>query len=420
MSLFPTMVRIRLHFEAPVIENVAGELLDELSRADLGVKSGMKVGIAVGSRGIANLSLMVKTLVSFLRQKSAEPVIIPAMGSHGGATAEGQKQVLASYGITEEYVQAPIASSMETVCLGYVRHDIPVYFDRIAASLDGIILLNRVKPHTDFHATYESGLVKQMVIGLGNHRGAQLVHSYGVLGLQELIPEMGALILARAPILGGVAVVENAKDQTAIIKVLTGEEILREEPGLLEKARQLMPRLPVSDIDLLVVEEMGKNISGVGMDPNITGRMGIRLNRQPEHPTIRRIVCLDLTPESHGNALGVGLADVIPSRLADKIDYKVTYANVITSTFLERGFIPIVQPSDQAAMETALRCAGRKVSAENARIVQIKNTLELTEMFISRPLIGHIDSRCRWEKLEEFDYAFSPEGELLNRLGAGA
>jgi len=420
MSLFPTMVRIRLDFEAPVIENIAGELLDQLSRAPLPIQAGDRIGIAVGSRGIANLSLMVKTLVSFLHEKGAEPVIIPAMGSHGGATAEGQIAVLASYGVTETNVGAPILSSMETVCLGHVRGDIPVYFDRVAASLDGIILMNRVKPHTDFHAPYESGLVKQMVIGLGNHLGAQLVHSYGLLGLQELIPEMGALILTKAPILGGVAVLENAKDQTAVIKVLAREEILPEEPGLLEKARQLLPRLPVSDIDLLIVEEMGKNISGVGMDPNITGRMGIRLNRQPEHPLIRRIVCLDLTPESHGNALGVGLADVIPSRLADKIDYRVTYANVITSTFLERGFVPIVQPSDRAAIEVALQCAGRKISADDARIVQIKNTLELTEMFISKPLIDQMDPHCTWEKLEEFDYVFSPEGELLSRLGSGA
>lgn len=416
MSFFPKMVRIRLHFEAPEIANVADELAKQLAGTDIQLKPGDRIGIGVGSRGIAGIKTMVQTVVAFTRQKGAEPFIVPAMGSHGGATPEGQKEVLASYGITEENVQAPIISSMDTVTLGHIRDDIPVYFDEFAASLDGIILLNRIKPHTDFHATYESGLVKQMVIGFGNHEGAQLVHSYGLLGLEELIPEMAELVLQKAPILAGIAILENAMDKTAEIKVLTKDEIMGQEPGLLQKARRLMPRLPLSELDLLVVEEMGKNISGVGMDSNITGRMGIRFSRQEEEPFIRRIVCLDLTPESHGNALGVGLADVITSRLYDKIDYQVTYANVITTTFLERGYIPIVQPTDQAAMELGLKSIGRKIDPAGAKMIQIKNTLELTEMFVSEAVLEEMEPGFDWEELERFEYAFSPEGDLLSRV----
>lgn len=416
MSLFPKMLRIRLNFDAPEIENVSDELMKQLTGAEIPVKEGDRIGIGVGSRGIAGLQTMVKTVVEFLRQKGAEPCIVPAMGSHGGANAEGQKEVLASYGVTEEALQVPVLSSMETVILGHIRDDIPVYFDRLAASLDGIILLNRVKPHTDFHATYESGLVKQMVIGLGNHDGAQLVHSYGLMGLEELIPEMGEVILQKAPILAGVAILENAMDKTAEIKVLKKDEILSQEPELLQKARNLMPRLPVSDLDVLVVEEMGKNISGVGMDSNITGRIGFRLSKEEADPLVRRIVCLDLTPESHGNALGVGLADVITSRLAEKINYEITYANVITSGFLERGFVPITQPNDQAAIELALKTSGRKLSAADAKVIQIKNTLELTEMFISEPLLKDIVPGSDWEELERFEYAFSPDGDLLSRV----
>lgn len=416
MSFFPKMVRIRLHFDAPEMENVSDELMKQLANTEIQVKQGERIGIGVGSRGIACIQTMVQTVVEFLRQKGAQPFIVAAMGSHGGATPEGQKQVLASYGITEESVQAPIITDMDTVILGHVRGDIPVYFDRFAASLDGIILLNRIKPHTDFHATYESGLVKQMVVGFGNHDGAQLVHSYGLLGLEKLIPEMAELILQKVPILAGIAILENAMDKTAEIKVLTKDEIMGQEPGLLQKARRWMPRLPVSELDLLVVEEMGKNISGVGMDSNITGRMGIRFSRQEEDPFIRRVVCLDLTPESHGNALGVGLADVITSRLYDKIDYQVTYANVITTTFLERGYIPIVQPTDQAAMELGLKAIGRKIDPADAKMIQIKNTLELTEMFVSEAVLEEMEPGFDWEELERFEYVFSPEGDLLSRV----
>lgn len=416
MSLFPKMARIRLHFEAPEIQNVSDELMKQLAGTGIRVKPGDRIGIGVGSRGIADIKTMVETVVGFMRQQGAEPFIVTAMGSHGGATPEGQKEVLASYGITEEALQVPIISSMDTVILGHIKGDIPVYFDRFAASLDGIILLNRIKPHTDFHATYESGLVKQMVVGLGNHEGAQLVHSYGLMGLKELIPEMAELILQQVPILAGIAVLENAMDKTAGIKVLTKDEIMRQEPELLQKARKLMPRLPAAELDLLVVEEMGKNISGVGMDSNITGRMGIRFSRQEEDPFIRRIVCLDLTPESHGNALGVGLADVITARLYNKIDYTVTYANVITTTFLERGYIPIVQPTDQAAMELGLKSTGRKINPRDAKIIQIKNTLELTEMFVSEAVLADIGPGIDWEELERFEYTFSPEGDLLNHV----
>lgn len=416
MSIFPRMAKIKLRFETPEISDVCGELLKQLQNNSIEIKKDSRIGIAVGSRGIHKIHEMVRVVIKFLQEKGAQPIIIPAMGSHGGATAAGQKEVLAGYGISEEEMGVPVQASMETICVGYINKNIPVYFDKVASEMDGIILMNRVKPHTDYHAEYESGLMKQMAIGLGNHKGAQNIHSYGIYGLQKLIPESACLILEKMPVIMGIAIVENANDRTAEIHVLNAKEIPEKEPELLKKAKELMPYIPFTDIDLLVVEETGKNISGVGIDPNITGRTFIRFGKDEGHINLRRIVCLDLTPESHGNALGIGIVDVIPRRLYDKVDFEVTYANVITSGFLERGFTPIVQENDYKAMEVALQCCGRKITPENARILQIKNTLQFEEMFVSVPLLKEIRCDMSWEKVEEFSYQFSGDGELLNLL----
>ncbi|WP_366924420.1 lactate racemase domain-containing protein [Metallumcola ferriviriculae] len=415
MSIFPKMVKVKLHYKTPELDDISAELKRQLQESTVNIKSGAKIGIAVGSRGIYKTHEFVKTLIAFLKEKGAQPVIIPAMGSHGGANSDGQKEVLAGYGISEEEMGVPVQASMTTIYVGTIDEDVPVYFDKIASTLDGIILLNRVKPHTDFHAEYESGLMKQMVIGLGNHKGAQNVHSYGIYGLKELIPQSARLILEKMPILMGVAIIENAKDHTAEIHVVEAEEIPKTEPMLLEKAKDLMPYLPFKHIDLLVVQEVGKNISGVGIDPNITGRTFIRF-AESEQNFINRIVCLDLTPESHGNALGIGIADVVPQRIYDKIDFKATYANVITSGFLERGFIPIVQGNDYKALKVALKCCGRKVTPENAKVVQIKNTLQLEEIYISEALLKEIKSEITWDIEEKFSYKFSDKGDLLHLL----
>lgn len=417
MMIFPRMAKIKLYFKTPEINNIQEELLKKLREAPVPISANTTIGIAVGSRGIYKINEMVKAIAMFIREQGASPVIIPAMGSHGGATAKGQKDILAGYGVIEEAIGAPVHATMETVCIGKIKGDIPVYINKLVASLDGVILLNRVKPHTDFHSKYESGLMKQMVIGLGNQRGAENIHSYGLYGLKDLLPEAANLILDKLPILMGIAVLENSRDRIAELHVLPAVDIPLREPELLKRAKELMPYIPFKEIDMLIVEELGKDISGTGMDPNIIGRTFIRYVREEGQLMVRRIVCLDLTPKSHGNGLGVGLADVIPRRLYNKINFDVMYVNVITGTFLERGFIPVVQENDYNAMEVALKCCGRKVTSNNARVVQIRNTLQLDEMFVSIPLLSEIDKNLTWERLSDFDYSFTEDGALRDLLG---
>ena len=356
MHTYPEMAHIRLTFEGPELDDPIGELNRLLVGKRALVPAGARIGIAVGSRGIHRIDQVVAAVARFIAHNGAHPVVLPAMGSHGGATAEGQKAVLAAYGITEASVGAPILATMDTVRLGHTPKGHPVHFDRIAAELDGLVLVNRIKPHTDFHDTYESGVVKQAVIGLGNHAGAQYIHTFGLKGLKEIIPEAAQLILARGNILLGIAVIENARDTIAEFYLLERTEIAAREPVLLQRAKALMPALPFERIDLLVIEQMGKNISGVGLDSNITGRTFIRQDPAGDDNFIGRIVCLDLTPESHGNALGMGMADVITRRLYDKIDFRTTYANVITSGFLERGFVPIVQGNGRVRDRNGAGC----------------------------------------------------------------
>ena len=418
MASLPKQIsRIKMNFNAPALESPADTLAEMLENHANEIRPGAKVGVAVGSRGIYGIAGFVRTVIDFLKDHKAEPVILTAMGSHGGANNEGQTEVLASYGVTPEAMGAPILANMKVDEIGPTKNGHKVYFDREALKLDGIILLNRIKPHTDFHERIESGLLKQMVIGLGNHVGAQYVHTHGLAGLKKLIPEIAAVCLQKAPVLFGIAVVENAKDTTAELHILKPAEMDQRESQLIKRATELMPRLPFDWIDVLVVQAMGKNISGVGIDSNITGRRFIRQDPEPDQFFIGRVACLDLTEESHGNALGVGLADVITKRLYDKIDFEYTYANVITSGFLERGMVPIVQKSDKDCIQTSLNSCSRRVGDDDAMIAQIPNTLELGEMLVSGPLLERIDQAADWELIRQEAYAFSPQGELLTLVG---
>ena len=383
------------------------------------IEKGQTIGIAVGSRGIYQVSKMVKETVDYVASLNAKPVIIPAMGSHGGATPEGQIEVLASYGVTEEDMGAPIWASMDVTDLGpEPKTGFPVYFDSKALELNGVILFNRVKAHTDFHNTYESGLFKQMVIGLGNHIGARNVHSHGLKGLLELIPAFARVILEKANILCGISVLENSRETTAELHLSTRDEIADKEPELLERSKTYLPSIPFTSLDLLLVQQMGKNISGVGIDPNISKRRSIKGDSDPTHGTslASRIVCLDLTPESHGNALGMGICDLIPQRLYDKIDFEKTYANVITSGFLSRGFVPLVQKNDQTAIETAITCCGRNTTLNDARIVQIKDTMNLNEIYVSSSMMPEIMNPEAWEVVSELEMTFDDNGELTTLL----
>jgi len=383
------LTKIRHRWTDNAIEDVGKSTRHALETLEGAIKNGSSIAVAVGSRGIDNLEVVVKEVVRFVRKQGGEPFIVPAMGSHGGATAEGQAEVLAGYWITEQSMGAPIRSSMEVIQLPGASLKNRIFMDKKAYESDGIILINKVKPHTDFHATYESGLVKMAVIGLGKESGAEAIHHYGVYGLKELIPDSAKAILATNKILGGVAMVENAYDKTMIIKAIKADKIMDEEPKLLEIARANRPRFPVDDIDVLIIDQMGKNISGVGIDTNIIGRLKIHGQPEPSSPAIRSIIVTDLTDESHGNATGVGLADIITAKLYDKIDYPTTLKNVATSSFLERGKIPLIAKNDEEAMHLALRNCGNADEGKE-RIIRIKDTLHLDELYVSDAILDDI------------------------------
>lgn len=384
------LYKIHQRFAGDRLDDVAGATRAELSVLRDRIPAGGTIAVTAGSRGITGIVPIMRTTVSFVRKCGAVPFVVPAMGSHGGATAEGQREILADYGITEPAIGAPIRSSMETVEVPRAETPCPVFMDKCAWESDGVILVNRVKPHTDFHGPYESGLVKMTVIGLGKHDQALAVHRLGVTGLREVMPRVAERIYRTGKVLGGLAIVENAYDQTMLVRGVPAEEILDMEPGLLERARGAMPRLPVDEIDILVVDRLGKNISGVGMDPNIIGRMMIRGVAEPERPRVTTIVVCDVTGESHGNVLGMGLADVTTRRLFDKIDFHALNENVYTSTFFERAKIPVVAGSDAEAFDFALRNSG-PVPAARKRIVRIRDTQHLSEAYVSKSILDTID-----------------------------
>ncbi|MGI6193094.1 MAG: DUF362 domain-containing protein [Christensenellales bacterium] len=409
-SLMPKVYRVRQKKEIPFLADPELEIAKQMEPYLSRIKKGGEIGIAAGSRGIYNYARMVKAVADNIKKAGANPVIIPAMGSHGGATAEGQRAVLAGYGITEESMGCPVRSSMDVEVIGYTDAGTPVHYSTDALKLDGVIMVNRIKAHTDFHGKIESGLMKQMVIGLGKHAGATTIHRRGVSGLANDMPASARLIMEKANVLMGVAIIENEEDKTANIEVIPVEHIEERELELLPYAKSLMPSLPCTDIDLLVISEMGKNISGTGIDPNIVGRMLIRDTPDEPHPHIYRIGVLDLTEESHGNAIGVGIADLIPRRMYEKIDLRPTYINTITSGFLERGFLPIVVESDREVIEVGLHCANRLITKENARLVFCKNTLFLKELVVSEAILPELLQRGDIEVLGEETLSFDQDG----------
>jgi len=403
--------KVRQRFDRTRLDDPRAALRPQLAALDGLIRPGARIAIGAGSRGIDNLALVVGVVSDYLKARGAMPFVVPAMGSHGGATAEGQAEILKSYGISESTVGAPVRSSMDVVEVASAGLPIRVYMDRLVHDADGAILINRIKPHTDFHGRYESGLMKMALIGLGKLEGAKAVHDFGIDGLCELIEPGAARVLATGKILAGIGLVENAFHQTLHIEILRAEEIAREEPRLLALAKRHMPSLPVSRIDVLVVDRMGKNISGVGIDPNITGRIGVAGQHDDSAPHVSAMVVCDLTSETHGNAIGVGLADVITRRLFAKIDYTSTYANVITSSFLERGKIPVVAETDREAFTMALRTCGH-VQEGRERIVRILDTLHLEDVYVSAPLLGELSARESIETLNTGSELFTDDGDL--------
>lgn len=403
------LIKIKQKFKSEKVINVKEKIKEEIKSSELNIVKNSRIAIAVGSRGITNLPLIVKSVIESIIRKGGIPFIIPAMGSHGGANAEGQQEVLESLGISEETMNCPIQSSMETVELKKDNLSENVFIDKYAYNSDGIILINRIKPHTDFHDKYESGLAKMAVIGLGKHKQALMIHSLGVKGLKESIPLAAKKIFDSGKICLGIAIVENAYDETILIRALKPEEILNKEPELLEYAKKNMPSLPVDNIDVLIIDRQGKDLSGTGVDPNIIGRIKIRGQKEPESPNIRNIIITDISPASHGNAVGVGFADVITRKLFDKIDFKATYENVITATFTERAKIPIIAETSEKAFGIALSCCGA-IEEGKERIVRIKDTLNLKEIYVSKAVLEEIKEGI--EIVGEFKEIFSQNGEL--------
>ena len=384
----PEMVSVRQKFDDTHIpvEEIPDVVKTQLDRTEIKekIRPGMEIAITVGSRGVANIPVIIKAIGDFVKSQGATPFLVPAMGSHGGATAEGQRAVIEGYGVTEEATGCEIRSSMETALIGETPNGMPVRIDKNAYEADGIIVCGRVKPHTGFRGPYESGIMKMMAIGLGKQFGAEIIHWDGFGHFKEYIPMFGNAILKNAPVLCGVALLENAYDKTREIVSLMPQEIIDEEPKLLLRAKSYMPRILFDSCDVLIVDQMGKNISGDGMDPNISGRFptpyadgGIKA---------QRVVALDLTEQSHGNACGIGLADVTTRRLFNKMDFEQTYPNAITNTVVEEMKIPMIMESDKLAVQMALKSCV-EIDHQNPRVVRIHTTMDMDEIQISAGLV---------------------------------
>lgn len=408
---FPKMYKVKQLFNREKVDSIPETVKYELSKEEIKsrIKSGDQVAVAVGSRGIANIFEIVQSVVNELKNLGAKPFIFPAMGSHGGATAEGQREVLASFGITEEKLGVEIKSSMEVVEVGKTVSGIPAYIDKHAYEADSIVVINRVKPHTDFKADYESGLMKMMGIGIGKHKGATMMHSFGFDQFYRVVPEVAEAVLKTGKIAFGVAIIENAYDETKKIVAIPPDQIVAREKELLKEAKASMPRIIPREIDVLIVNEIGKDISGSGMDPNITGRTGSGLPGF-EGPNIQKIFVTDLTEKTHGNACGIGLADVTTRRVVQKIDFNYTYANSITSTVLNPAKIPVAMNNDREALVVALKTC-TNISIPEAKIVRIKNTLELDYILVSESVYEMIKDDPNIEFVEgPMELSFDEDG----------
>ena len=412
----PKMTRIQQQFEVPVLDDLPAAIHAELDRINAAtiVKPGETVAITAGSRGVANVATAVKATVDYLKALGAHPFVVPAMGSHGGATSEGQRSVLAHYGITEATVGAPVKATMDVVELGKTADGLPVFFDRYAAEADHVVPLNRIKAHTDFNGSIESGLMKMMVIGLGKQQGANLYHrAFFQYGFEHIIRTVGGFILDSGKIAFGLGLIENAHEDTAQAVAMPAAQLLQTERELLVEAKSLMGRLPFDELDLLIVDWTGKNISGTGMDTNVIGRMMQNFEPEPAKPAILRIFVRDLTEESDGNATGIGLADFTTTRLVDKIDRHSTYMNGITALGPQKSKIPFYYDTDQEAIEIALDTIGL-TEPEDARVIRIESTLRLTELDISEVLLEDAKLHSRLKVIGETKpFAFDTAGSLL-------
>ncbi|MCB0036103.1 MAG: hypothetical protein KDE51_18865 [Anaerolineales bacterium] len=413
----PNMALVRQSFVRQPLVDPTAAVLAQLHRPEIAatIQLGAEIAIGVGSRGIANLEEITRATVQGIKQLGGRPFIFPAMGSHGGATAAGQQDVLAGYGITEERVGAPIRATMEAVLVTTMGDGTRLYMDKYAHAADGVVLINRIKPHTDFKGAIESGIVKMMIIGMGKIQGATIMHTeHGMINFAEALPPAAAVLMNHIPFLFGLGLVEDGYENTAVIEAILAPQLLERERKLQAQAKKMMARLYFPEIDVLIIEQIGKDISGAGMDPNVIGR-GSRAAYGFNQPAITKIVALDLTAKTKGNACGLGLADVITAHLFKQIDFEYTYANVITSAYLDAGAIPLVMKTEADAIRLAVKTTP-KVKPAKARIVHIRDTLTLDTIAVSQVLLEQVETHERLTQIGALEAVVFEANGRLRRL----
>ncbi len=394
----PKMINVKQLFPNEKIEDVYIESLKQLEKKKVEAlfKAGDSAAILVGSRGISGLKEVVKATVDYLKSFGVEPFIVPSMGSHGGGIAEEQQAIVERLGVTEKYIGVPIKASMDTITIGSTIDGVKIHIDEIASKADHIIPIARVKQHTDFDGPIESGLCKMLAIGLGNHKGCSTLHKEGFINFHKVIPEVAEVVIEKNNIPFGMAIVENAHENVHTILPVYGKDILKEEPGILELSKSLMPRLYFDHIDVLIIEKIGKDITGAGMDPNITGRTSLGRSPYFNGPTITRIVAIGLSEGTHGNANGVGYADFITRELYEEIDFVSTYTNGIAAGSPSACNIPVFLDTEEEAILAALQTCPR-VDPSKAKVVRIKDTLHLVDIEVSESLLEQCQDRSKFE-----------------------
>jgi uncharacterized protein (DUF362 family) len=414
VSDLPRAYRVSCIRDTPTVPDVAAaaiDAVDDIPELD-DLKPGSSVGITAGSRGIDVLPEVLEAVVSELQSRGLEPFVFPAMGSHGGATPEGQRETLATLGITPDRLGCEIRSSLDVEQVSTDSTGRPVYAADDALDADAVLLVNRIKLHTDFRGDVESGLCKMAVVGLGKQRGADNMHNAALeRGFHEVIPEWAGILVEETPIVGGVGIIENADEQAAEIHGVPASELLETEPELLRRSKEFFPELPIDELDLLVVDEMGKEISGTGLDTNVIGRVRFHNQAEVDTPAITRVYVRSLTPASHGNALGMGLADLVHRDLASTVDFEDTYVNIVTSGETNRAKLPFVVPSDTTAFILSASMTG-VASVSDLRIAHIESTMEPGELWVSEPVAEELADRDDVNVHEDRPWQFDEDGEL--------
>lgn len=417
MSQYPQMFRVRQHFERPRVDDIPAEVDAQLTRLSLGnrIKPGQSVAVTCGSRGIANIHVIIKATIDHLKRLNAEPFVVPAMGSHGGGIAEGQRKIIEGYGVTEDFIGCPIKASMETVIVCDTVEGFPVHFDRHAYEADHVVVVGRVKPHTGFTGDIQSGLMKMMLIGLGKHAGAKIYHR-AILdySFPQILRSVTGHLLDKCGIAAGLAVVENGYDETAKIAAVAPEEFEAREKELLVQATNWMPKLPFQQADFLIIDEFGKNISGSGMDTNVTGRKHFEhCAAEHEYPKVKRIMIRSLTRETHGNAAGIGCTEFCSKRVIDDIDLNTTRINCLTGGVPSGAMLPLSFDTEREIVDTALASIGL-AEPPDARVLWIKNTLQVSELECSAAYLDEARNRDDLEVLSDLrDIQFDASDDLV-------